>query len=389
MDQFEALDEILREQNPVSSKASSFVPDSPKKSSFIREKNSEGFLQSAIKNIGALIPQSGQELGDVGRMAFRQIPMARGGEVSPMTMGPFGAGLNMAGVDRVTGIPLQTSWGNVMESQVVDPSVLLSGGALGLKRLGQFGVNKLFNVDAAKAALESTARTGAGKMSGLSSEIGSQANKQFGSTIQSLQDSGIGEQHIHSMLDDLARELDASGSTFNQPGSPANQILKLKGQVSPNNFTGPQLQVRLTQLKDALGQIGSKAQGAFTPVMKQALEQIPGGQVMRVAQEGLASAHNIQEAIDPFTRPGSLKAIANPSKYTPKEVGQFKDVEKYVNPQGNLIDSLIKATKNVKGTQFANKAAKVVGTTGAVGGASMLGIDAITKAIRSLGGLMQ
>ena len=122
--------------------------------------NYEGILQG----IKAFIPQNRQELGDVGKMVLHQLPMGNGGQVSPMTMGPFGAGLNMAGTKEVPSTPMNTEWGNVLEKQFVNPALLttaavpLAGGAIR-------GIGSLFDVAGATRNMGGVIRQGAEKAS--------------------------------------------------------------------------------------------------------------------------------------------------------------------------------------------------------------------------------
>jgi len=356
----------------------------------------EGLLQKAAKYGGALIPQSGAELGDVPRIAFSSL----GG--TDLLKGPNG-GFTMLGLGK--GSPMEqgldkfgeslepkTEWGNVMQKQVVEPS-LLTVGAMGLKNLLGKGINKLFNVQNARAAMGGNVRAGSGRMGQISEQLGTNAKGAFGKSVQSGGDTGIKFQDVDNWLDNLAREIDISGTTTGTAGTgPAYsnslgaQVRALKGQWGglhgnpSHSLETPVLQAHIDWLKNALGQIGPKAQGAFTKVMERGLNATQGGRGLRSAQKGLGNVYQLQEAMQPLTKQSTLAGIAKGS-YTPKEIGEFSDVAKYVDPKGNLIESLIKSGKNLAKVTKRNKGAQAIKNLGFYGGGGLYGIDRISKAI--------
>lgn len=298
--------------------------------------------------------------------------MARGGQVNPMTMGPFGAGLNVAGVKEMGGVPLNTEWGKVMEGQVVDPSLIASGGVLGLKRSAQ-GLGKLFDVSGAKRAMSGAVREGASKAEGSISKMSQAANEEMGGRLGQIQDTGMTVNNLDDVLQKTALEIDPTGATHGVPGSMANEVLKLKSGVhgNPPSMGGPELQARFIDLKDRLGRIGSKAQAVFNNHFNDAIP-FDFADVKNLR----SSVYSAEEAASPLMKQGILNKIA---KGTTDEglLSQLKSAEKGV-PGLNIIENLIKSGKNVGRAQTAQKIGKWVGG----GTAGLFGLNELFKVLR-------
>ena len=318
----------------------------------LKETNSENFLQKAIKAAGALVPSNPQELGDMGLMAARQLPMARGGQVNPMTMGGLGAGLNIAGVNKIGGLPQPgTEWGKVMENQVVDPamiavpSVLAGGKLLGA---GVKGIGSLFDVAGAKANMAGTVRKGAESASEAIGKMSTEANRAMTPELAKIESTGIGKQHFDEALQQTANEIDPTGTTHGMENSLANKVLQLQGKIPYSDTTGPQLQAAMSEMKNQLGQLSSKAQGAFNTIMKKMLPD-----AFRNIQETRGAVYSAEDVAQPLTRQGTLNKVAK-GLADSDLVSSLKDAEGKV-PGLNILSGIEKSGKTVDRARMSQK----------------------------------
>lgn len=345
----------------------------------------ENFLQKAIR---AVVPQNSDEAGDVAKMAFRQLPMARGGDVNPATMGPFGAGLNLAGVNHMGGVPLQTDWGKTMERQVVDPGMIASA-AVPLAGAGLRGIGSLFDVAGAKGAMSDVIQNSAEKVGGRIEEASQGANKAMGEQLGQVEDTGITQEHFNQALRDTADAIDPTRTTHAMPDSLANQVLShveetpaaevdpaTGAQAAPKTMSGPEVQAKTMQLTDALEHPVAKAEfyNQVSKILPDSMKDIKGAR---------AVVYNAAEGAQPLTKIGNLNKIAK-GTMGPQQLAKYQGAEKNLGGI-NIIEDLMNSGKKLNRARTAQSIGKIIGGSALGAGAGLEGYK-IFKGINDLFG---
>ena len=384
---------------PTSSGGDDFQPEGG--DDFIEEGNSENFLQSIIKSARGpmglasspmgMLPSSGQEAMDIGKVGLgNTLGMINpfGSSISPMSMGA-----NMADQrGSIIGVPQieeamkpQTEYGQGLDlsakaAMLASPFALnpgLGGQMLGSAKKGIGGITDLFNLGKANRGLSGEVRKGALSAEGALGKMGQAASEEMGASLQTIEDTGRDASHIRGLLDKVATFLDEGGSTFGNPNSAAGQVLQLKeGLPVTGNFTGPQLQAKYVEIKDALGKIGpagKKAQHAFSEAFK---DLIPDE--LKSAREAFSSYHAKAKAAEPLTRHGTLNKIGKKTM-DDELLAELEKASKQVPGLENLISKITGAGQKVRNV----KTARTVGKWGAGVGA---GIPLLRSLMRGLGG---
>lgn len=399
----QVMQDIINAGIPEQVQQPDFIEEQPQEPDFIPETQPESLLQNAIKYAGgglkAFIPQNKEEWSDMPRIGLNVVGNLSGANTPLMTnplAGPMEIGSKMFGLGKdqpfETGIKdaytkittPKTEWGKE-EAKFLNQASTIPFLAIAGKRLAGMGLDKIFNVNAARGKVGGLVRTGTEDATIAQEQVQQAGNRFFGNDIQSIQDTGIRETHLRDWLGQIARELDASGSTWGDPNSIAGRVLALRNdqrlfQGGMQNLTGPQLQEKIVQIKNLLGELGAAPQGAFTPIMEQGMAQVAQATPFREAQQALSGFHQQAQAIDPLTRAGTLRNIASGTIDKPY-LQQLQGVEREA-PGLNIIQNLIKAGKNVRGAQTANKVGKVLTNTAAVGIPGLMGLNRLLEAIR-------